>query len=632
MKRINSIEIKSSAFFVDDFKLEFSDKLNCIMGGRGTGKSSLLYMIEACIDQDAENKNKNIFDILKNNLYEGVITLYLEDEDGQKYKIIKSFNEEPQPFLMPNETAKQINRIQSKIVCDIYEASEIERIGEHGNNRLELLDKMIKDDINNLMAEIKKCQIELEDNTRLIKKEMALNRSLEDKIKGFMNVEEDLETLKKGKPVDIKKEENEQFETADKNEKIRHAEKRFIDQLINNIMYLIGDIDEKCDEFKGLLVKESETRKFINHEIMLPILQESNTTIDKIISTYESNKIILNTTLKRINILSEKLNETHLKQQQEFFKLKQKFEKHKKYITEYNNLSKKVDEKNSCEKIYKANLKKIDNLKAKRKNVITVLNEQKKEIFNKRHEVIKKLNSKFNGDIKITLAPGGITDMYENALKNALKGSGLRYNILIPYIVNNLPPDVFAQAIQSKDTDKIKKISGIDVERSKDLIDALYEKDDIYLIEGIYCPDLPDFWLKVDSKNDKNKKNILNYKKTEELSTGQRCTTVLPIVFEVSNNPLIIDQPEDNLDNKYITDTIHDIIRQQKTTRQLIFITHNPNIPVLSDSEHNVFLKFQDKKSSIDKSGTVDDVKINILNILEGGEDAFNRRREKYGV
>lgn len=602
------------------------------MGGRGTGKSSLLYMIEACIDQDAENKNKNIFDILKNNLYEGVITLYLEDEDGQKYKIIKSFNEEPQPFLMPNETAKQINRIQSKIVCDIYEASEIERIGEHGNNRLELLDKMIKDDINNLMAEIKKCQIELEDNTRLIKKEMALNRSLEDKIKGFMNVEEDLETLKKGKPVDIKKEENEQFETADKNEKIRHAEKRFIDQLINNIMYLIGDIDEKCDEFKGLLVKESETRKFINHEIMLPILQESNTTIDKIISTYESNKIILNTTLKRINILSEKLNETHLKQQQEFFKLKQKFEKHKKYITEYNNLSKKVDEKNSCEKIYKANLKKIDNLKAKRKNVITVLNEQKKEIFNKRHEVIKKLNSKFNGDIKITLAPGGITDMYENALKNALKGSGLRYNILIPYIVNNLPPDVFAQAIQSKDTDKIKKISGIDVERSKDLIDALYEKDDIYLIEGIYCPDLPDFWLKVDSKNDKNKKNILNYKKTEELSTGQRCTTVLPIVFEVSNNPLIIDQPEDNLDNKYITDTIHDIIRQQKTTRQLIFITHNPNIPVLSDSEHNVFLKFQDKKSSIDKSGTVDDVKINILNILEGGEDAFNRRREKYGV
>ncbi|MDZ7690681.1 MAG: hypothetical protein U5K69_06025 [Balneolaceae bacterium] len=85
------------------------------------------------------------------------------------------------------------------------------------------------------------------------------------------------------------------------------------------------------------------------------------------------------------------------------------------------------------------------------------------------------------------------------------------------------------------------------------------------------------------------------YKNSEQLSMGQRCTTVLPIIFAVSENPLIIDQPEDNLDNEYISDTIREIIKEQKENRQLIFVTHNPNIPVLSNAEYNVFFKFENE-------------------------------------
>ena len=122
-----------------------------------------------------------------------------------------------------------------------------------------------------------------------------------------------------------------------------------------------------------------------------------------------------------------------------------------------------------------------------------------------------------------------------------------------------------------------------------------------------------------------------DYRKTDELSMGQRCTTVLPIIFAVSNNPLIIDQPEDNLDNKYITNTIHEIIRKQKEKRQLIFITHNPNIPVLSDAETNIFLFYENRKSKIDGIGNIDEVKDKIVNLLEGGEEAFKKRIEIYG-
>jgi ABC-type lipoprotein export system ATPase subunit len=111
---------------------------------------------------------------------------------------------------------------------------------------------------------------------------------------------------------------------------------------------------------------------------------------------------------------------------------------------------------------------------------------------------------------------------------------------------------------------------------------------------------------------------------------GQRCTAVLPIIFAVSNNPLIIDQPEDNLDNRYISDKIHKIIKEQKNKRQLIFITHNPNIPVLSESEQNIFLKY-DKVAGLEAEGSVEQVKNQIIELLEGGRKAFEKRKEIYG-
>ena len=123
-----------------------------------------------------------------------------------------------------------------------------------------------------------------------------------------------------------------------------------------------------------------------------------------------------------------------------------------------------------------------------------------------------------------------------------------------------------------------------------------------------------------------------NYRKSDELSMGQRCTTVLPIIFAVSKNPLIIDQPEDNLDNKYISGSIHQIIKKQKLERQLIFITHNPNIPVLSDSERNIFLKYEERKSSVLTSGTINDVSDEIVSLLEGGREAFSTRKDIYGI
>ena len=68
-------------------------------------------------------------------------------------------------------------------------------------------------------------------------------------------------------------------------------------------------------------------------------------------------------------------------------------------------------------------------------------------------------------------------------------------------------------------------------------------------------------------------------------ATAMRLSKILPILLLDSDRPLLIDQPEDNLDNGFVYETLLPIIRTVKTRRQLIFVTHNPNIPVLGDAE-----------------------------------------------
>src|ERR1700748_523259 len=94
MKKILSIEIAGSAFY-SDLKIDFSEKLNCIMGGRGTGKTTLLYFIKAALENEAEN-NKNVYSILKDNLQEGKITIKYQTDNGQIFDVTKTFNDLPQ--------------------------------------------------------------------------------------------------------------------------------------------------------------------------------------------------------------------------------------------------------------------------------------------------------------------------------------------------------------------------------------------------------------------------------------------------------------------------------------------------------------------------------------------------------
>ncbi|MDD4614804.1 MAG: histidinol-phosphatase [Caldisericia bacterium] len=123
-------------------------------------------------------------------------------------------------------------------------------------------------------------------------------------------------------------------------------------------------------------------------------------------------------------------------------------------------------------------------------------------------------------------------------------------------------------------------------------------------------------------------------KELQHHSLGQRASAlILFILTQKENDIVIIDQPEDDLDNQTIYKDVIKLIRQMKCKIQFIFATHNPNIPVLGDAELVHACSFMDDNITI-KSGSIDhaETQKTIIDIMEGGEEAFNRRKEIYQI
>jgi len=119
------------------------------------------------------------------------------------------------------------------------------------------------------------------------------------------------------------------------------------------------------------------------------------------------------------------------------------------------------------------------------------------------------------------------------------------------------------------------------------------------------------------------------------LSLGQKQSVLLALMLSAeSNRPLIIDQPEDHLDAEFIYQTLVPVLRRAKERRQVIIVTHNANIAVLGDAEQIIVLKAMDEKGMIVSTGSIDhpETRKHACAILEGSEEAFVRRAKIYGV
>jgi ABC-type Mn2+/Zn2+ transport system ATPase subunit len=119
-----------------------------------------------------------------------------------------------------------------------------------------------------------------------------------------------------------------------------------------------------------------------------------------------------------------------------------------------------------------------------------------------------------------------------------------------------------------------------------------------------------------------------------QLSLGQQQSVLLALMLSSDRNqPLLIDQPEDNLDSEFIYTTLVPVMRRAKERRQIVVVTHNANIAVLSDAEQIIVLKSTSDKASVIHSGSIDDsgTRDSACEILEGAPEAFRLRSTLYG-
>jgi DNA repair ATPase RecN len=127
---------------------------------------------------------------------------------------------------------------------------------------------------------------------------------------------------------------------------------------------------------------------------------------------------------------------------------------------------------------------------------------------------------------------------------------------------------------------------------------------------------------------------LLDGRPVDKRSPGQRSSAMLPLVALAETAPLIIDQPEDNLDNQMVGETLTKILADLKERRQIIVTTHNPNIVVGGDAEQVVVLNATDGPHAaiVEWTGSIDDDQIieHVISIIEGGWEAFEARNRRY--
>ena len=124
------------------------------------------------------------------------------------------------------------------------------------------------------------------------------------------------------------------------------------------------------------------------------------------------------------------------------------------------------------------------------------------------------------------------------------------------------------------------------------------------------------------------------YRLLEDLSGGQRVNLLLSLLLETNDErPLVIDQPEDELDNRFLFETLLPVLKRLKGRRQIILATHNANIVVNGDADQVIHLEATANRGRVANSGAIEEPAIRdaIVRTVDGGEDAFRMRRLKYG-
>lgn len=591
--------------YLDGFCCELSNNLTTIIGGRGTGKSTIINLIRYALDLHVDrNVEKDFNSMITSNLGSTgrvEVDVISNNHFGQPFKIIRRYRQNP-------VVLDQEGNVSQLTVRDILPTIEI-----YGQNEImDVVREPLR--INKIVQ-------------RLLPADLEIKRNLDLAYTALVENDERLKELE----TEIETREKQLSDLPAIKERLDFYQRAGIDQKLTVVRKLADEEAIFETIKKGIPERILLTRVIVMHseDEQLQQLEEAAKVFNATVENLEKQYEIAIEKLKEDYALRWKLwQENRLKYDDALKKSLEDVEgiqdkTSTQIVEEYSELVKKVsisEPKKKQEEEYRIQR---DELLRKRKTLIERYKECCDKSDRKIGRSIKKLNSKkLNGKVRINLKFRQQKTQLLTKLKE-IDGIGDRS---LTGIVHYDDFDVFTFAENVRLGAKSLQDEYALTVGTSEKICKTFTESDLRAIEQMKLDDLVLIELEVNGR----------FKPLYELSKGQQCTAILNILLLDNKDPLIVDQPEDNLDNSFIADSLVDVIRRNKIKRQYIFATHNANIPVFGDAELILAMEEVDAHGRISENGigSIDSsgVREKVIQILEGGPEAFKMREDKYGI
>ena len=619
--RILSIEVEGG--FLDGTRLEFSDGLNCIIGGRGTGKTTVLEFIRYILGMmpdvnDSRPRAKAIEGHVRGNLGSGTIYLEVETKHGTRYRAERPWGDDVQVLDRDGEPVPVSLDRDLVFKADIYSQNEREEIATTPRFQLSLIDRFAEEEIREVETEIARAKRQVQDSAAELRMIEGRIREAEEVVPEIDVVGKRLQELQVADGADAGL-----INAAHSHKALRGRESA-----------ALGDLRHAINDARATIRRQGE---HVAEACSAPLIadfregpnaalfEEVEGLMASFVDTYRAETKRLENqgqaVLDQLAVLSEQLAGDHARQEQQYRELVAQSDAERQHAAERASLQKRHLSLTRAQHDLSGLRQKHKAIETRHRNLMGEFSTLRDKRFALRKEVADRLSQALAPMVRVSVRQAGDRSSYETVLKEMLKGCGLQYMRPVMRIVETVSPEELSRLVRKGDSARLAEDAGLGEDQASRILSHLKASDQLSGLETVDLEDEPLIELK----------DGADYKNSAGLSTGQRCTVILPILLLQSERPLLIDQPEDNLDNAFVYDTIVRNLQEAKGGRQLIFATHNPNIPVLGEADRVFVFSSDGRKGRVTHTGRVDEVKDQVEHLLEGGKEAFVLRMQRYG-
>lgn len=622
--RIESVKITGG--YLNEVEINFSEHLNAVIGGRGTGKSTLLECIRYALGLEpiAKNAQKQHNEIIKENIgkSKGRIELIVRSSkmNGKKYTIARRFSES----ISVKGDDKMISSFTPRDILpdiEIYGQNEIYEIAQDDQAREKLLRRFLETTHHeykviatlNALAENRSNLEQVMEDRAIIEEDLSQLPKLEERAEQFrkLGIEDKLKVVPYLEEEKRLKDRVEKEELANLERALAQAK-----EALPNTVFLSDKMIEKLPHADVL----EKIRAGLDH-----LSRDTERLLEQLNAVFDRQR---NSITELINGLQQGILSNEKELEKTFKELPSNEGKSGLEIgNEYQQLLQGIEKI----KPRRANLThrkaQEEELRKQRKSLLAELSEYRANRTAHFESSLKKLNRKLKHKLILTIKPEAhrqpvIDFLLKYNLENVAKG---RLQWILD--ADDFSPVQLAELIEQGES----ALTASDWRITPTVANALVRlpSSAILRLQELELSDPIE--IKLNTAHDESDE----YRPLEKLSRGQQCTAILHLLLLQNKDPLIMDQPEDNLDNAFIADRIVTELRDAKLNRQFIFATHNANIPVFGDAEWIGVFNVVEEQGVIpqEAQGAIDApaVKEKAANILEGGKTAFNQRKLKYG-